>query len=348
MDDVSYTIVEDLPESRYTALAIGAGLLEGAPDYSQSMSYLFSFRVHKHGSRDIYGSPMISPVAIYDLDMPYCNPSGTVVWNSPFAEIAQPVYGFGDYPSNRIFIVNNSSISVYDTSTPSMPGPLTRDITCSNLGKDVITHTLQTGFIMEGNFGSQPGLGINSFGTLGAQKVIDFNLVFPIVSVLAGEGGNVSATQQVVERNFGDPYVLQVTPDNGYNIKNIAIESLDTSSVINNFTLEDFLADSATVPGSVVTLDNGIQFKYKGDGVVNVILPAQYLLGTNDVTQPDYDDFEIVVTFEDENGNSDDPVVPNTGGDDIENPNTADVIYLPVITLGAAIAVLAYRKRRQI
>ena len=115
-----------------------------------------------------------------------------------------------------------------------------------------------------------------------------------------------------------------------------------------NFTLEDFLADSATVPGSVVTLDNGIQFKYKGDGVVNVILPAQYLLGTNDVTQPDYDDFEIVVTFEDENGNSDDPVVPNTGGDDIENPNTADVIYLPVITLGAAIAVLAYRKRRQI
>ena len=54
--------------------------------------------------------------------------------------------------------------------------------------------------------------------------------------------------------------------------------------------------------------------------------------------------------FEDENGNSAAPAVPSTSSDagTVENPNTADAIYLPIIILGATVAVLVYRERRQI
>lgn len=345
-DDASYTILEDLPETNYTALAIGYGLSDGTPDYSKNMAHLHTFYVSRHGARENYNAPMISFAAVYDLDVPFCNASGNVIWSYPYAEIAQPVYGYSDYSSMRIFVINNPSIGIY-SGTPEMPGPIARDVSCNNPERDVIVHSLKTGYVIEGNYGAGPGVGINSFGTLGSQKVIDFNLTFPIVEMLAGEGGSLSATDPVVERNFGDPYVLQVTPDEGYNIKNILVGSLDSGTTIKNFTMEDFLADSATVPGSVVTLDNGIQFKYKGDGVVNVILPPQYMLGQNDVAQPNYDDFSITVAFEDEKGNSTDPAVPSTG-DNPENPNTADAIYSSVMLFGGAIAAIAYRKRRQI
>lgn len=339
-----YIIVEDSPETNYTALLIGSGQLDGESTHSQPAYNSFAFQVHRHGASTTYGAQLNSFVAIYDLDMPFCPAPGYVYWDRPHAEVAQPYWGITD--DKRFFIIKNAKI----TATQNMVGPGEMDITsCTTLHSDTIVHNLQSGFVLEANFGSYPGFLVNSYGTFGAQKVIDFNLTFPIVEMLAGEGGSLSATDPVVERNFGDPYVLQVTPDEGYNIKNIIVGSLDSGRTIKNFTLEDFLADSATVPGSVVTLDNGIQFKYKGDGVVNVILPPQYMLGQNDVAQPNYDDYTITVAFEDENGNSKDPAVPNTSdAGKVENPNTADAVYLPVIILSLAIVVLAYRKRRQI
>ncbi|MBR6965387.1 hypothetical protein IKH83_03705 [Candidatus Saccharibacteria bacterium] len=341
-----FIVLEDYPETNYTALLFGAKSPDGESSLEIAETSNLEFRVYSYENTAVSGAPLDSYVAIYDLDMPFCPAPGYIIWDQAFAEVVMPYQGFVD---RRIFSVSGASINISGSRDLAMIWPSRMNISsCDNLSDDAVTRSLQAGFIMEANFGA--GFAFDSVGTLGAQKIIDFNLVFPIVNVLAGKGGSVSATQQVVERNFGDPYVLQVTPDNGYNIKNIAIESLDTGATIKDFTLEDFLADSATVPGSVVTLDNGIQFKYKGDGVVNVILPAQYMLGANDVTQPNYDDFIIAVTFEDENGNADDPAVPNTSdAGKVENPNTDDSIYLPVLMLGAAATVLvAYRKRRQI
>ncbi len=217
------------------------------------------------------------------------------------------------------------------------------DETSSSIGEN----SMLTGFLARGNLGAQDGVRFKVRTSLGNAQTILNKVNYPDIEIKFDQNqgkvrsnfwNNTVGGGSKYQYNLGEGEALTITPfnneDTGYHfIKAIKISNR-SSGEFRTYTLGDFKSSSQIIVshGELNNSPNSnaqITLKYKGNGVVDIIFPAQYAFtGTNSTYvragQPVYSNYTVEVTFDElpEHGQNTQGQGPEGGG---------GVIYDPVI-----------------